>query len=196
MIICECTQKIRDRNKIIGYKLRDDLGAEIKIDSETLKKYIKSGQIQVINLTLTSNNRLVDKAKEVPLSKVVKWVDAMGTYIENNTKEDLKLKYVSLMDDDTDDVAALTGLREFWVTDKICIDLCTDIMAYQIEFYINIIDSKGLSSKQEYNLEKKINNKIKKKVNINMNTPKEEILNIVKSNVKQIILDIREMLKA
>ena len=85
VIICECTQKIREGNKITGYKLRDKNGAEIKIDSETLKKYIKSGQMQVLNLTLTSNNRLVDKAKEVPLHKIIRLLDELGKYIQKNT---------------------------------------------------------------------------------------------------------------
>lgn len=193
VIICECTQKIREGNKITGYKLRDKNGAEIKIDSETLKKYIKSGQMQVLNLTLTSNNRLVDKAKEVPLHKIIRLLDELGKYIQKNTEDDFKIKYNGLIDDDTYDVAALISLRDYWITDEICIDICVDIMSDNILFYINIVKS-NLSSSKEYDLENKINKKVKRKVSIKIDTDKEQLLNTVKMGINKTVIDTRELL--
>lgn len=65
MITCKCVSKFRDsNNKIIGYKLLDLNGKTQDIRSENLKGAIKRGEISVVNLTLTSDNRLVDKQSE------------------------------------------------------------------------------------------------------------------------------------
>lgn len=65
MITCKCVSKFRDRNsKIIGYKLLDLNGKTQDIRSENLKGAIKRGEVNVVNLTLTSDNRLVDKQLE------------------------------------------------------------------------------------------------------------------------------------
>lgn len=56
----KCIDKFRDRQgNIIGYRLQSSSGSIFDVDSDTLKYKIKSGQSEVINLTLTSDNRLI-----------------------------------------------------------------------------------------------------------------------------------------
>lgn len=62
MIQVKCIQKFRDKNnQIIGYRLQDTNGNTKDIDSQSLKQSIISHKIDVTNLKLTSDNRLIDK---------------------------------------------------------------------------------------------------------------------------------------
>jgi len=62
-ITVTCTDKIRGKNnKILGYVLMDDWSETRQISSDDLKNYIRSGQLAIRNLTLTSDNRLVEKS--------------------------------------------------------------------------------------------------------------------------------------
>lgn len=66
----KCIAKERDRNnKIVGYKLQDQQGNTVIIKPDALKSAIKTNRIEVINLTITSDNRLIDaqpvKQKEI-----------------------------------------------------------------------------------------------------------------------------------
>ena len=59
----KCLHKYRDKNSnIIGYGLIDMQGKTYKISSNDLKQAIKQGRVQVVNLTLTVDNRLIDGA--------------------------------------------------------------------------------------------------------------------------------------
>lgn len=49
------------KNHIIGYKIIDENKKTVAVKSDVLKRAIRSGQVEVINLTLTSDNRLIDK---------------------------------------------------------------------------------------------------------------------------------------
>lgn len=63
MIICKCIEKNRDkRGNILSYVLLDTNGVTITIKSKELKNAIVKGAVGVLNLTLTSDNRLVDGA--------------------------------------------------------------------------------------------------------------------------------------
>ena len=63
MLKVKCIQKFRDKNNIIiGYRIIDQNGNMKDISSESLKQAIKQRKLEVINLTLTSDNRLIDKA--------------------------------------------------------------------------------------------------------------------------------------
>lgn len=58
----KCVEKIRDKNNnIVNYRIADNNGAEIIVDAKQLKEKIKTYQVECLNLTLTSDNRLVDK---------------------------------------------------------------------------------------------------------------------------------------
>ena len=70
MLKAKCIEKIRDKNNhIIGYTIIGDDKKPIPVKSEKLKEVIRSGQIEITNLTLTSDNRLIDK-KSVTSSKL------------------------------------------------------------------------------------------------------------------------------
>lgn len=68
MIQCKCIQKFRDnQGKIYGYRLID-LNQQIQdVTPDDLKRAIQNNQVNVINLTLTSNNRLIDKKEDKQL---------------------------------------------------------------------------------------------------------------------------------
>ena len=67
MLKAKCIEKIRDKNNhIIGYKIVGNDKKPIPVKSESLKKAIRSGQIEITNLTLTSDNRLIDKKPDTP----------------------------------------------------------------------------------------------------------------------------------
>lgn len=62
MLYYKCIGKERDKNgKIARYLLVDFCGSRAYITSSELKALLKTGQASVINLTLTSDNRLIDK---------------------------------------------------------------------------------------------------------------------------------------
>ena len=62
MIEVICTDKIRNKNNIIThYKIKDENDNETTMNAKQLKRMISDNRINIVNLTLTSNNRLVDK---------------------------------------------------------------------------------------------------------------------------------------
>lgn len=62
MKIYKCTEKKRDSHgKIISYTLLNASGEYRSVSPDDLKKAIHEGRVSVSNLTLTSDNRLVDK---------------------------------------------------------------------------------------------------------------------------------------
>lgn len=72
MIQAKCIEKFRDKTgKIYGYKLIDLNSQTQDVTPENLKQAILNKQIHVVNLTLTSNNRLVDTTEKQLQSKVL-----------------------------------------------------------------------------------------------------------------------------
>lgn len=70
MILATCIQKFRDKNNIIiGYRLQDSNGAVIDVEPQKLKAVILSGQLEVSNLKLTSDGRLIDKRESTVIDK-------------------------------------------------------------------------------------------------------------------------------
>lgn len=70
MIQAKCIQKFRDKqNKIYGYRLVDLNGQTQDVTPENLKRAIANKQINVVNLTLTSDYRLVDTNEKQLQSK-------------------------------------------------------------------------------------------------------------------------------
>lgn len=62
MLEAECINKFRNsKNQIMAYRLMDMFGRIQDIYTDELKSKIKNGDISIINLTLTSDNRLIDK---------------------------------------------------------------------------------------------------------------------------------------
>ncbi len=90
MVITKCAFKIRDdKGNIILYRLVDTSGNVNDVKSADLKKAIASRQIYVANLTLTKDNRLVDRnfKRELSSNKLV------GHTPNNELSEELK-KYI------------------------------------------------------------------------------------------------------
>jgi len=55
-----CIGRVRDKNnRIIGYTLLDQSGNKLNIKSDALKNAIRNNKIEVLNLTLTSDDRLI-----------------------------------------------------------------------------------------------------------------------------------------
>lgn len=71
MINCKCIEKFRDKNnKIIGYRLQDSFEKTVDFNPLDLKNAIINKQIKVTNLTLTSDNRLIDKEEKLVDNKL------------------------------------------------------------------------------------------------------------------------------
>ena len=65
MIYAICVGRARDNNNnIIKYRLRDFVGNEVILDADFLKNEMSNGKIFVPNLTLTKDNKLVEKQLE------------------------------------------------------------------------------------------------------------------------------------
>ena len=65
MITCKCIQKFRNRNNVIyGYRLVDINGKTQDVTPNDLKNAIKNSQVNVVNLSLTVDGRLVDRKEE------------------------------------------------------------------------------------------------------------------------------------
>lgn len=62
MIQVRCIEKIRDKNNhIIGYKIQNLTGETRTFDKARLKEAVRNKKIDIVNMTLTSDNRLIDK---------------------------------------------------------------------------------------------------------------------------------------
>lgn len=72
MIQAKCIQKFRDKTgKIYGYRLQDLNGNTQDVQPENLKVAIRNKQIHIVNLTLTTDNRLVDTTEKQLQTKVL-----------------------------------------------------------------------------------------------------------------------------
>ena len=72
MIQAKCIQKFRDdKGKIYGYRLIDLNGQTQDVQSDNLKLAIKNKKVHVVNLKLTSDNRLVDTTEKQLQTKVL-----------------------------------------------------------------------------------------------------------------------------
>ena len=71
MVQAICVQKFRDKNnQIYGYRLKDSTGTVRDVKPEALKNAIRNKQIYITNLTLTSDNRLVDTSTNTSKQKI------------------------------------------------------------------------------------------------------------------------------
>lgn len=93
MLIVEQIAKFRDEHgNIIGYRLRDFTPNRRTQDvkADILKREIRAGNVTVTNLTLTSNNRLVDTSSNgLESRKLGPKPDIKNSNIEINKKTDL-----------------------------------------------------------------------------------------------------------
>ena len=72
VIQAKCIQKFRDnKGKIYGYRLVDLNGQTQDVTPDNLKNAIRLGHIHIVNLTLTSDNRLMDTSEKQLQAKVL-----------------------------------------------------------------------------------------------------------------------------
>ena len=77
MLQAKCIKKFRDKhNKIIGYRLVDTNGNIQDVKAEKLKEVLSTGKLNIVNLTLTKDGRLVNTSENDTKSGIV-----------NNTKK-------------------------------------------------------------------------------------------------------------
>lgn len=69
-VICINKNRNYKTNKIISYVIKDKNGNEKTVASDKLKTAIKTGVVDCINLTLTSDGRLIDKQIKTTNKKV------------------------------------------------------------------------------------------------------------------------------
>lgn len=80
-------EKIKKKNIIVGYVLVDDNSNKITVDALQLKRQIKAGKVKVENLTLTSDNRLVDKSVTNLADKELKPLKVITEVIPDKNKQ-------------------------------------------------------------------------------------------------------------
>lgn len=160
MIVCKCIQKFRDgHNKIYGYRLQDVDGNVQDVIPEKLKQAIVSKQIQVINLTLTSDNRLIDCECELLKSNKLGEAPKKPSYddMSDKDKEEYLEKAVDKLLAKTkfSEPGNLdyTEINEIDIDDKVVnlymsirhnlIDCSIDISDKSAKFFINDADEDG-----------------------------------------------------
>ena len=86
MIQALCLRKFRNKNnQIIGYKIQDKNGNTLDVKPEYLKQAIRNNQVNVLNLTLTSDNKLIDrtykpqKPQKNNLKDIIAKIRTLGT---------------------------------------------------------------------------------------------------------------------
>ena len=73
MSVLRCVKRIKDNNgRTLRYILLNELNFTIELGASDLKQYIKEGYIEVENLTLTRDGRLIDKVREPKLQGLPK----------------------------------------------------------------------------------------------------------------------------
>lgn len=63
-----CISKLRDKNdKIVGYDLRNvSTNQQQRVEPTVLKQFISNGNVNILNLQLTSDGRLIDREIDNP----------------------------------------------------------------------------------------------------------------------------------
>lgn len=82
MIYAKCIHKFRDKNNaIIGYRLQDINGNTQDVQAANLKNAIRNGQIHIVNLKLTSDNKLIDHEEHILKNKKVLGPEPSGVKV-------------------------------------------------------------------------------------------------------------------
>lgn len=131
MVEVKCIDKRRDKsNNIIAYKLVDTQGVAKILNPEELKKRIKANQLNVVNLTLTKDDRLIDKKEKTELRIRNVSADICGLF------EDLLSRFnIYIPDEDRtgdESEACIYGMEYSNLEDdvtEILVDLCKKLKA-------------------------------------------------------------------
>ena len=113
MIVCKCLAKLRDnKNRIYGYTLQDANGQTKNVKSESLKAAIRNNSIHIINLKLTSDNRLIDCAE--------KQLQSNNLGVASKTEQDGYKELMNHLDKCINTLRNILGQGETWAsTDEV-----------------------------------------------------------------------------
>lgn len=113
-IKCRCVGRIyyTGDNEIIGYRLADSTYAYKDITAEGLKSLIADGKVEVTNLTLSSDNRLILKGEKVATINIDRKKSPSGKIYRALTAA---AKFANDIDPNTTIVACE---REIWFTQE------------------------------------------------------------------------------
>ena len=76
MLVIKCIEKIRDsKGRITHYKIQDTKGNTKIVTAKQLKVAISNMQVNCVNLTLTSDNRLIDKEDKNKINSFLEELD-------------------------------------------------------------------------------------------------------------------------
>lgn len=91
-----CINKVRtDSGKILEYTLQDEKGQIIRFEAKLLRDKMKAGQIQVSNLKLTKDNRIISTEKEKKaVDKLLNRAVTLGLKIDEINTMDRQHCYV------------------------------------------------------------------------------------------------------
>ena len=99
---CRCIHKFRDKQgRIIGYRLRDENEECIDLSPDNLKIAIMSNELNIANLQLTSDNRLIHKKEKTILSDLIVYTTSKLEEIKNryNMQDVYKVRHEYLGED-------------------------------------------------------------------------------------------------
>ena len=128
MIQAKCIEKFRDKQgRIYGYRLVDLNGQTQDVTPENLKQAIKNKKINVVNLTLTSDGRLMDttpkqlQSKELGKAPAKKEIKAVSNNVKSEVSDLAKAftliewSYIDMGDDIEEvvnDMCDAAGIKE------------------------------------------------------------------------------------
>lgn len=118
MIQAKCIDKIRNKYGVIEkYTLQDKTGDTITVTSKQLKDAINAGKIEIVNLQLTANGRLMDKNIEDTL-KSYNIMDKDNENSKNQYNKTIMLGVAPVLNE-TKSVVGINGKRVVF-TDETC----------------------------------------------------------------------------
>lgn len=130
-----CVGKIRDNSgKILGYKLRSADGRICKVQAFDLKESIRNGSMQVENLAMTRDNRLIDTKTtglaSTDLDTIKNWIQSVSSTLISKYSHGKLNKYGQ---------GTLKGLKGSENCNKIQVDASiADIIRSSWPIYLNI----------------------------------------------------------
>lgn len=153
MIQCKCIEKFRDsKGNIVAYRLMDSNLKTQDITPQLLKQAIKNNQLDVVNLKLTSDNRLIDKKENVQtdnvkisskdlitkLAKDIHTITGKSKYISNLSLEDYTYIFESNLH--TDNKETTSSIVEIQITNEF--EYCHDNIQPYIVLKISVNKSR------------------------------------------------------
>lgn len=155
MITCKCIKKFRDNTgKIYGYRIIDINGETQDVTPGDLKKAIYNKQVNVVNLTLTKDGRLVDKNPEKQLknkkimpNNVIRPIHNKEKFIDDSERKVIE-QLLKIQDYAVKKLGIKQGKKFKWTTsdDGVSIDKYVNIHFKSGEFIGDIVNNNTLDT--------------------------------------------------